>query len=178
MTLTVQLVLRALLAEPGRKLYGFEVIRGTGLASGTIYPILARLEEAGWLEGERETINPQAEGRPPRKYYRLTVEGASEARKAVARGSARLAALGVTEAPSQTGPLSIGGTGIGVTVDERQPPGTVGVVSRGRESTSVSAFSFGAEVPEPEQDRKPASQGPCIHRIRPGSYCARCGRLI
>lgn len=172
MTLTVQLVLHALLAEPGREMYGFEVIRGTGLASGTIYPILARLEEAGWLEGERETINPQAEGRPPRKYYRLTSEGTSEARKAVARGSARLAALGVTEAPTQTGPLGIGGIEIGVAVDERQPPGVVGIVSRGRESTSASAFSLGASEPEPD------GKGPCEHRIRPGAYCRTCERLI
>jgi PadR family transcriptional regulator PadR len=177
MTLTVQLVLRALLAEPGR-VYGFEVIRGTGLASGTIYPILARLEEAGWLEGERETINPQAEGRPPRKYYRLTAEGTSEARKAVARGSARLAALGVTEAPRRAGPPSIGGVEIGVTMDERQPPGVVGIVSRGRDSSSVSAFSLGASKPEPEQDAKPVSKGPCEHRIRPGAYCRTCERLI
>ena len=98
MTLTVQLVLRALLAEPGREMYGYEVVRAAGLASGTVYPILARLEAAGWAESEREKINPQAEGRPPRRYYRLTAEGTAQAREAVARAATRLAALGVTDA--------------------------------------------------------------------------------
>jgi hypothetical protein len=68
--------------------------------------------------------------------------------------------------------------GIGITVDDRQPPGVVGFVSRGRESTSVSAFSLGASEPGPGQDRKAAGKGPCEHRIPHGSFCTRCGRLI
>ena len=44
MTLTTQLVLRALLANPGREMYGREIMQAASLATGTVYPILARLE--------------------------------------------------------------------------------------------------------------------------------------
>lgn len=178
MTLTVQLVLRALLAEPGRKLYGYEVILGTGLASGTVYPILSRLEKAGWLKGERETISPQAEGRPPRKYYQLTAEGTRLARKAVAHGSVRLAALGVTQAPPQDAPLNVGGVKIPVITDDRQPPGTVSLVSAGTgrdaglTADAAHRANVGADSPEAN------SNGPCEHRRPPGSYCRACDRLI
>jgi PadR family transcriptional regulator PadR len=176
MTITVQLVLRALLATPGREMYGLEIVRGAGLPSGTVYPILYRLESAGWLEKRTENIDPKKAERPRRSYYRITAKGTEAAREAMARAAVQLSALGVTEGPPP--PLSIGGIEIGVTVDERQPPGVVGIVSRGRDSTSVSAFSIGASEAGPEQDRKPDGKGPCEHRIRPGAYCRTCERLI
>jgi PadR family transcriptional regulator PadR len=39
----------------------------------------------GWLSSRWEDIDPQVEGRPPRRYYRLTAEGALAARAALAR---------------------------------------------------------------------------------------------
>jgi DNA-binding PadR family transcriptional regulator len=55
--------------------YGFQIIDGTGLPSGTVYPALRRLEAAGLIEGvwDRKPANP-AVG-PPRKHYRLTEDG-------------------------------------------------------------------------------------------------------
>lgn len=50
MTLPTQLVLRAMLAEPTREMYGLEICAAAGLPSGTIRPILARLERFGWAE--------------------------------------------------------------------------------------------------------------------------------
>jgi len=47
MTITTQLVLRALLAEPTREMYGLEICAEAGLPSGTIHPILARLAGLG-----------------------------------------------------------------------------------------------------------------------------------
>jgi PadR family transcriptional regulator len=65
-------VLRVFLEDPERPRYGFELMRLTGQPSGTLYPILAKLESAGWITGGREQIDPRAEGRPPRRFYRLT----------------------------------------------------------------------------------------------------------
>ena len=56
--------------------YGFDIIDQTGLPSGTIYPALSRLERDGYLksawENERDA---HAEGRPARRYYKVTAPG-------------------------------------------------------------------------------------------------------
>lgn len=75
MTLPTQLVLRALLVEPAKEMYGFEIGQTAELASGTVHPILARLEGCGWLESRWEDADPHREGRPRRRYYRLTPDG-------------------------------------------------------------------------------------------------------
>lgn len=85
MTLSTQLVLRAMLAEPAREMYGLEICRAAELPSGTIHPILARLEGYGWLESRWEDIEPTKEGRPRRRYYRLSPAGAERARAALDR---------------------------------------------------------------------------------------------
>jgi PadR family transcriptional regulator, regulatory protein PadR len=83
-TASVLKVLAGLLAEPGAQRYGLELMQHTGLPSGTLYPILARFERAGWVESRWEQIDPAAEGRPSRRYYVLTAEGAVVARREVA----------------------------------------------------------------------------------------------
>jgi PadR family transcriptional regulator PadR len=85
MTIPTQLVLRALLADPSKELYGVEIGQAAGLPSGTVHPILARLETVGWLESRWEEIDPRVEGRPARRYYRLTPDGMELARSALAR---------------------------------------------------------------------------------------------
>lgn len=62
------------LAEAGSDWrYGLELVAATGLQSGSLYPILARLAERGLLESKwQEPSNP---GRPPRHAYRLTAAG-------------------------------------------------------------------------------------------------------
>ncbi len=85
MTIPTQRVLEALLADPGAELYGLEIGSVAGLRSGTVHPILARLEGVGWLQSRWEDIDPQAEGRPARRYYRLTAEGVQAARAALAK---------------------------------------------------------------------------------------------
>jgi PadR family transcriptional regulator PadR len=85
MTMATQLVLRAFLAEPAEELYGSEIGSAAGLMSGTVHPILARLEAAGWVESRWEDVDPQVAGRPARRYYRLTGEGAQNARADLAR---------------------------------------------------------------------------------------------
>jgi PadR family transcriptional regulator PadR len=87
MTIPTQLVLRTLLADPTQARYGVEIGQAAGLPSGTIHPILARLEGVGWLSSRWEAIDPRAEGRPARRYYRLTPDGLALARAALARAS-------------------------------------------------------------------------------------------
>src|SRR5215469_14243655 len=85
MTIPTQLVLRALLAEPAQEMYGLEICSAAGLPSGTIHPILARLEAAEWLESRWEDTDPSKAGRPRRRYYRLSPEGVQYARHALAQ---------------------------------------------------------------------------------------------
>ena len=102
MTLPTQLVLRALLEHPTREMYGLEICQAAGLRSGTIHPILARLEQAGWLQSRWEDVNPREEGRPPRRYYRLSPDGIESARISLAGvtvATTKLAALHVHPTP-------------------------------------------------------------------------------
>jgi DNA-binding PadR family transcriptional regulator len=55
--------------------HGYDIARQTGLASGTLYPVLARLADRGLLEARWEDDPP--EGRPRRHLYRLTAAGAA-----------------------------------------------------------------------------------------------------
>jgi PadR family transcriptional regulator len=94
MTLPTQLVLRALLAEPAEEMYGLQLCTEAGLPSGTIHPILARLEGLGWLESRWENeAEAHREGRPRRRYYRLTPDGAEQARLALARATTSVGAI-------------------------------------------------------------------------------------
>ena len=76
-------VIGALMLRPRGELSGAEIAVSTKLFSGTLYPILVRLEGAGWLESRWESEDPALLGRPRRRYYRVTAEGARNVRKAV-----------------------------------------------------------------------------------------------
>jgi len=84
MTTSVLKIAAALLAGATAERYGLQLMQETGLPSGTLYPILVRLERAGWVESRWEEVDPVAEGRPSRRYYRLTADGAAQARREVA----------------------------------------------------------------------------------------------
>jgi DNA-binding PadR family transcriptional regulator len=85
MTIPTQLVLRVLLDDSAAERYGYEIGEAAGLPSGTVHPILARLEGAGWLESRWEEVDAAEVGRPPRRYYRLTADGVTAARESLAR---------------------------------------------------------------------------------------------
>lgn len=85
MTLQTQLVLRAFMAEPQQRRYGLELCDMLGLPTGTIYPILARLEQIGWLESAWEELSSVTDGRPRRRFYWLTRDGAQQVGDALAR---------------------------------------------------------------------------------------------
>jgi len=70
-------VLAALRDHPATWRYGYDIARETGLASGTLYPILGRLTDRGFLETRWEDDPP--ERRPRRHLYRLTGQGVARA---------------------------------------------------------------------------------------------------
>jgi DNA-binding PadR family transcriptional regulator len=66
--------------------YGFDIMEETGLSSGTIYPALDRLESLGFARSEWEDARiAQEEKRPPRRYFRITPDGARELQAALER---------------------------------------------------------------------------------------------
>ncbi|MGZ8282587.1 MAG: PadR family transcriptional regulator [Allosphingosinicella sp.] len=68
------LSLLSALAAPGQEWrHGYDLAQATGLRSGTLYPLLIRLEAQGYLEAQWQA--PAAPGRPPRHAYRLTASG-------------------------------------------------------------------------------------------------------
>jgi len=84
MTTQTLAVLRQFLDQPSTRRYGLDLAKGAGLKSGTIYPILARLERDGLLTSAWERIDPSVEGRRPRRYYVLTGVGERVAREEIA----------------------------------------------------------------------------------------------
>jgi PadR family transcriptional regulator PadR len=65
--------------------YGFDIIDATGLPSGTVYPVLSRLERDGYVRSAWEDeVRAHAEGRPARRYYRLTASGTRTLSEALA----------------------------------------------------------------------------------------------
>jgi DNA-binding PadR family transcriptional regulator len=75
-------VLGALCEDPDSWRHGYDLARETGLKSGTLYPILVRLADRGYLETRWEEDQPH--GRPRRHLYRLTAAGATWARATLA----------------------------------------------------------------------------------------------
>lgn len=71
-------VLAALLDARDRWSHGYDLARLAGIKSGTLYPLLIRLEAQGYLLAEWQP--PAEPGRPPRHAYRLTARGVELAR--------------------------------------------------------------------------------------------------
>src|SRR5262249_33895419 len=78
------LILSLFLAERGVGLSGADVMKATGLMSGTVYPILLRFEESGLLVSEWERESASALGRPQRRVYEITGQGVRVARQVLA----------------------------------------------------------------------------------------------
>jgi DNA-binding PadR family transcriptional regulator len=84
--------------------YGFDVVDHTGLPSGTVYPALSSLSRRQLVESDwEESRVAHADGRPRRRYYRLTAAGRDVLRESLARldemglGAARAARAGTGE---------------------------------------------------------------------------------
>jgi DNA-binding PadR family transcriptional regulator len=77
-------VVKLLLEKPLEGRSGADISRAVGVGSGTLYPLLARLENAGWLQSDWEAVDPAEIGRPRRRFYKLTGLGQTSASRALA----------------------------------------------------------------------------------------------
>jgi len=82
---TVRLI-EAFLERPTEEIHGFDLIGTTKIKSGTLYPLLIRLENLGWLESHWEESDRPG---PRRRLYRLSAEGEPAARRLLAEANAR-----------------------------------------------------------------------------------------
>ncbi|CAL9677661.1 hypothetical protein SUDANB95_07987 (plasmid) [Actinosynnema sp. ALI-1.44] len=86
-------VLLALAKDPARELYGLEITEATGgfgtggLLPRTIWPILERFRDKGWITSRAVAqADPSA---PRRYYYRITAAGLTEASRVLQADAAR-----------------------------------------------------------------------------------------
>jgi PadR family transcriptional regulator, regulatory protein PadR len=82
LTAPVLKVLGALMSNPKAEISGADVARLTKLPSGTLYPLLARLEQVNWVQSEWEDADPHELRRPRRRFYSVTALGSRSARLA------------------------------------------------------------------------------------------------
>ena len=80
--------------------YGLEIVTRTSLPSGTVYPTLGRLKRSGLVRAHWEDQRAaEREGRPRRRYYELTADGAA----ALAAGISRITSLAADLRPAESG---------------------------------------------------------------------------
>ena len=78
--------------------YGLDIVTHTGMPSGTVYPTLGRLKKSGLVRSRWEDQRiAEREGRPRRRYYELTADGASALAEGVERLSTAAADLATTQ---------------------------------------------------------------------------------
>ena len=66
--------------------HGFDIIDHTKLPGGTVYPALSRMERDGFLKsGWEDAEIARADGRPPRRNYRVTRDGLCAMNEALSR---------------------------------------------------------------------------------------------
>lgn len=76
-------VLKPFLANPAAEITGAQIMKVSGLPSGTAYPIMLRLERHGYLTSRWEEGDPRTLARPRRRFYSITNAGAAAARQAL-----------------------------------------------------------------------------------------------
>jgi|SRR5215469_6878429 len=87
LTAPLERVLRVFLADVSARHYGYDLMKAAKLPSGTLYPMLARLQDQGLVSSEWEPQPQDVAGRPPRKYYQLTGDGIQVARFELAQAA-------------------------------------------------------------------------------------------
>jgi PadR family transcriptional regulator, regulatory protein PadR len=88
MTMIIMDILDVLMNAPSDDpAWGLRLCQQTGHGSGSIYPALERMLNAGWIEGHWE--EPEPADRPPRRLYVITSDGRAAYQKEVAARAAR-----------------------------------------------------------------------------------------
>lgn len=86
--------------DPDAEFFGLEAAKATGYGPGTVYPVIRRMEDAGWLlSREEESDGPRSVARPARIYYRINPATLPAVRQRLAELDARrrdLAGSGTT----------------------------------------------------------------------------------
>jgi PadR family transcriptional regulator, regulatory protein PadR len=78
-------VLRLFLTDPWVEHHGYEIAQALSLHRPTVYKILDRLANDGWLTHRDEEGSTRSLGHPPRTFYQLTPEGFTAAQQFVDR---------------------------------------------------------------------------------------------
>ncbi|MFK4731578.1 helix-turn-helix transcriptional regulator [Agromyces mediolanus] len=94
------------LVDAADPIWGLALVKRSGRPAGTVYPLLERLERAGWLESEWE-LDADRPG-PRRRLYTLTAAGREAAAPAIAHRIARRRAV-AAHSRSGLGPVAVGG---------------------------------------------------------------------
>lgn len=68
-------LLREFVKEPSKRFHCYALSRSLDTSAGGVFKMLMKLEERGWIEGQRERVNRNLSARPPRKLYRITDAG-------------------------------------------------------------------------------------------------------
>jgi DNA-binding PadR family transcriptional regulator len=103
LTAPLDRVLRVFLDDTSARHYGYDLMKAARLPSGTLYPMLARLQEQGLVTSQWEPQPDDAGGRPPRKYYQLTGEGIRVARLELAQAPSATPRASARRAPAPRG---------------------------------------------------------------------------
>jgi PadR family transcriptional regulator len=85
--------------EDGIEVHGWAIVKATRRSGPTVYGVVDRLEDAGWITGHWEDDNPEP-NKPRRRLYRLTPNGVVHARALV---SARRPQAGRDRRPPEPG---------------------------------------------------------------------------
>lgn len=83
-TLSFLKTLAVFVNDPQTRFSGADICRAAKLYSGAVYPLLDKMQENGWLDGEWEKIDPHKEGRPRRHLYHITRKGFVQGKKVLA----------------------------------------------------------------------------------------------
>lgn len=76
-------ILRLFMGDPSAEVTGAQIMKASGLPSGTVYPLLLRFERVGFLQSHWESGDPSQLGHPRRRYYRISRDGLVIAQKAL-----------------------------------------------------------------------------------------------
>lgn len=89
MKLTPNLVAVAieLVADPDKQHWGYDLCKSTGIRSGVLYPLLARMYNEAWLDDGWEDPAAITDKRPPRRYYTVNAYGLEQLGAVTARAA-------------------------------------------------------------------------------------------
>jgi PadR family transcriptional regulator, regulatory protein PadR len=68
----------AMMEDPDAQLWGYRLMKRSGVRSGVMYPILDRMLDEGWVTDGWEDVDSAERRHLRRRYYQLTEKGKTE----------------------------------------------------------------------------------------------------